>query len=690
MRGLLMKQRALSYLQTALASPQATFHDGQWECIEKILSHHRVLCVQRTGWGKSMVYFLATKLMREQGAGTTLLVSPLLSLMRNQQDAAKRIGITARTINSTNKDDWNLIQGEIFANKVDLLLISPERLANEEFRQTVLPKIIAKAGLLVIDEAHCISDWGHDFRPDYRRIVRILQAMPPNVPVLATTATANNRVVSDVCSQLGAHIETIRGSLTRKSLKLQNINLPDPAERMAWLAQTIPTLPGSGIVYTLTQRDAEQVTQWLTLNHINARAYHAGVENREQLEQQLLNNEIKVLVATVALGMGFDKPDLEFVIHFQRPSSVVHYYQQVGRAGRAVEEAYGILLCGEEDDHIADYFIHSAFPPQHHVASILGILDQSDNGLSTYEMQARLNIGGGNINKALKFLTVESPSPIVKVDRKWRITAAAANYSINQDHIDGIIAIRKQEQQQMRDYMSSKGCLMKFLGQALDDPNPANCGQCKNCAPEKLLPESVDSQLAQKATFFLCGTNHPIAPRLKGPDNRKIPTELRMEEGRALCYWRDAGWGKLVAEGKLETEHFSDDLVSACVRLLREWNPSPAPCWVTCIPSLRRPTLVPDFAKRLADGLGLPFNPCIVKVHENVPQKKMENSFQQRENLKGVFQINLPKQPYGPCLLVDDVVDSRWTFTVAAAQLLQSGCTAVIPLALAVNTTKMD
>ena len=341
-----MRQQAETYLKTVLNNPAASFRSGQWESIEQLLHRNRVLVVQRTGWGKSMVYFLATKLLRQQGTGPTLLISPLLSLMRNQLEAADRIGVTGRTINSTNNEEWEQIQNELASNQVDVLLISPERLANDDFRQNVLANMANNIGLFVIDEAHCISDWGHDFRPDYRRIVRVLQAIPSNVPVLATTATANNRVVNDVKSQLGQNIILQRGSLVRKSLKLQNINMPSPAARMAWLAQIIPTLPGSGIIYTLTQRDAERVAEWLRINSINAKAYHAGISERgdgssvkEELEQQLLNNEIKVLVATVALGMGFDKPDLGFVIHFQRPASVVHYYQQVGRAGRAVAEA---------------------------------------------------------------------------------------------------------------------------------------------------------------------------------------------------------------------------------------------------------------------------------------------------------------------------------------------------------------
>lgn len=702
-----MKERAEAYLRRALNNPSATFRSGQWESIEQLLNRRRLLVVQRTGWGKSMVYFLTTKLLRLQGAGPTLLISPLLSLMRNQLEAAARVGIRASTINSTNNEEWEEIKSELLANRVDLLLISPERLAKDDFRNNVMANIANNIGLFVIDEAHCISDWGHDFRPDYRRIVRVLQAVPSNVPVLATTATANDRVVHDVKSQLGETIALQRGSLVRKSLKLQNINMPSPAARMAWLAEKIPTLPGSGIVYTLTKRDAERVAEWLRNNNINASAYHTdigdpsgGGATREELEQQLLNNEIKVLVATVALGMGFDKPDLGFVIHFQRPSSVVHYYQQVGRAGRAVDKAYGILLCGEEDDHIADYFIRNAFPPQQHVSDLIDALDQSDDGLSIPEMQRTLNLPHGQIEKTINFLTVESPAPIVKIGSKWQLAAAATSYKIDEEYVDAITTTRRNEQLQMWEYMEHTGCLMAFLQHALDDPYTDNCGQCRNCAPAMLLDECYDDGLANSAALYLKRSYQILPPRkqwsakdmfeLSPLSGYKIPPEWQADEGRALSLWRDAGWGELVTRGKYQTKRFDDQLVTACVEMLKEWSPDPPPKWVTCIPSFSNPELVPDFAARLADALGLPFVNCIAKIRSNQQQKYMENSHQQAKNLDGVFAVNLEPKEYASCLLVDDVVDSRWTFTVAAALLRQTGCVAVYPLALALNSPRMD
>ena len=701
-----MKKRALRFLRTALNNPDAKFHTGQWESIEGLLDRQRMLVVQRTGWGKSMVYFLATKLLRNQGKGPTLLISPLLSLMRNQLEAAGRLGIRAATINSSNTDDWPSIEQDLGNDEIDILLISPERLANENFREDVMSQIAARVGLFVVDEAHCISDWGHDFRPDYRRIVRVLQAIPSNVPVLATTATANDRVVDDVMSQLGDEIKLVRGPLVRESLKLQNIEMPSPAARMAWLAEIIPLLPGSGIVYTLTQRDAERVAEWLRINDITAQAYHAGVSNteggmlgREQLEQQLLGNEIKVLVATVALGMGFDKPDIGFVIHYQRPSSVVHYYQQVGRAGRAVDEAYGILLCGEEDDNIADFFIRSAFPPQQHISEILDSLDESDDGLSVPAIQTNLNLRKSQIDKTIKFLTVESPSPITKIGSKWHVTPAASSYSVNQEHVNTILDIRRNEQRQMIEYMQHEGCLMEFLEQALDDPSPEECGKCVNCNSDILLSEKVNDQLANRAAIFLKRSYQPIESRKRWPSYNampiyefrgNIPESLRAKTGRALSLWRDAGWGQLVASGKYDTECFSDELIAACVEMIGQWNPVLAPEWITCIPSNNNPELVPSFSEKLADALNLPFIPCIIKIRDNQQQKEMENSFKQAQNLDGAFRVDLEEESYGPCFLVDDVVDSRWTFTVASALLLQNGCQAVYPLALALNSPRMD
>lgn len=694
-----MKDYALNLLRSSLDSEDIEFRNDQWESIQAILENKRLLVVQRTGWGKSMVYFLATKLLREQGKGPTILISPLLSLMRNQIDSADRIGINAKSINSVNQEDWDEVFEEIRNDNVDLIIVSPERLANDSFRETVLDEVASNIGLFVVDEAHCISDWGHDFRPDYRRIVRILDALPSNIPVLATTATANNRVVEDISNQLGENIDIIRGPLVRESLSLQNITMPNPAVRLAWITERLAEIAGSGIIYTLTQRDAERVQQWLQINDISAEVYHSGVDNREELETQLINNEIKVLVATVALGMGFDKPDLKFVIHFQRPSSVVHYYQQVGRAGRGIDEAYGILLHGEEDESITNFFIHSAFPPQYHIQDILSALDSSDDGLSVNEMQRCLNLKKSQIDKVLKFLRVESPSPIVKIGSKYKITAAGLKYNINREHIDSITSIRRNEQQQMQDYMNSTQCLMLFLSDALDDSNTQPCGKCINCLSGNLLSQDYSEDLVNRVSIFLKRSYQPINPRKQWPKSNifenynlrgyKIIEDLRANEGRALSLWRDAGWGQLVYQGKYEDNHFSDELVTAFVKMIREFAPEPFPTWVTNIPSGNHPELVPNFASRVADELGIPYRAVILKARENRPQKEMENSYNQVKNLDGVFALT-EIEDTGSCFLIDDMIDSGWTFTVASALLREQGVDAVVPMALCLNSPRMD
>ena len=413
------RQQAERLLQIAVSNPDARFRDGQWEAIDAVSNRRaKLLLVQRTGWGKSAVYFVATRIFRDAGRGLTIIVSPLLALMRNQVEAAQRLGIRAASIDSSNRDNRDAIITDLINDQIDALLITPERLANEDFRQSTLMKIADRIGLLVVDEAHCISDWGHDFRPDYRRLTNVLGMIPRNTPVLCTTATANDRVIGDIKTQL-ADFQIQRGPLSRHSLSLQTIRLDNQASRLAWLAQSIPQIPGSGIVYVLTKRDAEQVADWLSRHGISTRAYHAGIQGqvghdkRRRLENMLLKNEIKVLVATTALGMGYDKPDLSFVIHYQAPSSVVAYYQQVGRAGRAIPSAVGILLAGKEDEQIHEYFRRTAFPPERAVEEVLDALEESD-GKSIAELQNQLNMRKSQIEHVLKVLSVEVPSPIIK------------------------------------------------------------------------------------------------------------------------------------------------------------------------------------------------------------------------------------------------------------------------------------
>lgn len=648
------RKHTLGLLQKMIGEDK-DFRPGQWEAIEAVaIKKQRALVVQRTGWGKSLVYFLATKLLREQGYGPTVLISPLLSLMRNQIEMAGRIGIRAFTINSANKEEWAAIEEALAKDECDLMLISPERLNNEHFLKEVLPQISGRIGLFVVDEAHCISDWGHDFRPDYRRIVRIVQMLPKGVPVLGTTATANDRVVKDVQSQLGPELTVYRGSLARESLRLQNIRLSNQSERLAWLAENLPKFKGSGIIYCLTIPDTERVTGWLKQKGFSAEAYHAGNDgniDRPALEQAFLNNEIKILVATVALGMGFDKPDIDFVIHFQRPGSVVAYYQQVGRAGRAVEKSYGILLSGAEDDEIQNYFIESAFPSTQVFQDILNTLEKSE-GLSLNEILARVNTSRSNAEKALKLLEVDGAVGQI-FDKKVLYFRTPNPWNPEIERINRVLDLRRSELAQMQAYVDHHDCLMRFLLEALDDPNPSPCGRCANCQG-KGFSASAPPELVIEAEKYLKGTQVLIQPRKKWPaglfpdQKQSIPPEYQNALGYSLCYYGDAGWGKLVKSGKYQDGVFCNDLIDASVNLIDNiWQPNPRPTWVCAIPSKRHPTLVPDLAAKIAEKLKIPFIPALCRIKDAPEQKLMQNSTMQSRNVFSTLSVD-GTFPVGP------------------------------------------
>ncbi len=683
-----LKQTAENLLRQMLGA-HAQFRPGQWEAIrDLVVGNKRLLVVQRTGWGKSIVYFIATKLLREAGAGPTLLISPLLSLMRNQIQMARRMGIRALSITSGNIAEWGAVDRSLRDDLCDVLLVSPERLGNDRFLTSTLPALRSGVGLLVVDEAHCISDWGHDFRPDYRRIVRIVQRLPPSIPVLATTATANDRVIEDISAQLGPTLVTVRGGLARPSLRLQAIQLGNQAERLAWLAENVPQLPGSGIIYCLTQSDTERVSDWLRYQGINTPAYHGGLDDqtRQTLEDRLLRNQVKALVATVALGMGFDKPDLGFVIHYQRPGSVVAYYQQIGRAGRAVADAYAVLLNGREDDDIQNFLIRTAFPSIEEQSVILGALEASD-GLTVPDLERRLNAARGRIQLGLKHLEIDG----MVVHEGPMYERSAARWTPNPGHIQQVTNQRLLELRQMQQFVLSNRCLMEFVQRELNDPDAAPCGRCAVCAGS-LLPTTPQRGSILQAIGFLRGSFRPIPQRRLWPrglttelGSGEIPHAQRIENGVALCEFGDASWGVMVSEGKYRDRHFDQHLVVAAAHLIRSYWEGAGPDWITAVPSRRETfgSIVPDFAARLAAELHLPFSMALSKEQDTAEQKRMQNSTQQVLNIASAFKTIPTAVRPGRVLLVDDFVDSGWTLTVCGVLLRQAGSGLVLPFALA-------
>ncbi|MGA6221639.1 RecQ family ATP-dependent DNA helicase [Streptomyces umbrinus] len=695
----------------------ARLREDQWRAIEALVADkRRALVVQRTGWGKSAVYFVATALLREQGAGPTVIVSPLLALMRNQVEAAARAGIRARTINSSNTEEWDTIQDEVAASEVDVLLVSPERLNNPDFRDQVLPKLAAATGLLVVDEAHCISDWGHDFRPDYRRLRTMLADLPPGVPVLATTATANARVTADVAEQLGTGGSTdalvLRGPLDRESLSLGVLQLPDAAHRMAWLAEHLGELPGSGIIYTLTVAAAEEVTAFLRQCGHTVASYTGKTENadRQQAEEDLLANRVKALVATSALGMGFDKPDLGFVVHLGSPSSPIAYYQQVGRAGRGVEHAEVLLLPGKEDQAIWQYFASIAFPPEEQVRRTLDVLAQAGRPLSLPALEPLVELRRSRLETMLKVLDVDGA--VHRVKGGWISTGDPWTYDT--ERYAWVAKQRAAEQQAMRDYVTTTGCRMEFLRRQLDDEGAAPCGRCDRCAGPRFA-DAVSSSSLDSARGELGRAGVEVEPRKMWPTGLpavgvdlkgRIPAGEQAASGRALGRLSDIGWGnrlRPMLSPQAPDEPVPDDVAKAVVGVLADWAKSPGgwasgspdaqprPVGVVTMASHGRPRLVQSLGARIAEVGRLPLLGSIEYApgHE-AAQVSRSNSAQRLKALDGALVVPpgltaTLAQAQGPVLLVDDSTETGWTLAVAARLLRRAGAQGVLPLVLAVQ-----
>ncbi|MFD5844407.1 RecQ family ATP-dependent DNA helicase [Streptomyces chartreusis] len=693
----------------------ARLREDQWRAIEALVAdRRRALVVQRTGWGKSAVYFVATSLLRSQGSGPTVIVSPLLALMRNQVEAAARAGIHARTINSSNTEEWDTIQSEIAAGDVDVLLVSPERLNNPDFRDQVLPKLASATGLLVVDEAHCISDWGHDFRPDYRRLRTMLSDLPPGVPVLATTATANARVTADVAEQLGtggtSDALVLRGPLDRDSLSLSVLRLPDAAHRMAWLADHLDDLPGSGIIYTLTVAAAEEVTAFLRHRGHTVASYTGKTENadRQQAEDDLLANRVKALVATSALGMGFDKPDLGFVVHLGSPSSPIAYYQQVGRAGRGVEHAEVLLLPGAEDEAIWQYFASLAFPSEDLVHRTLDVLARSDRPLSLPALEPLVELRRSRLETMLKVLDVDGA--VHRVKGGWIATGQPWVYEA--ERYDWVARQRKAEQQAMREYASTTGCRMEFLQRQLDDEGAKPCGRCDNCAGARFTAD-MSSVALDAARVDLGRAGVEVEPRRMWPTGLpaigvdlkgRIPAGEQAASGRALGRLSDIGWGNRLRP--MLAPHapdgpVPDDVAKAVVGVLVDWAKGPdgwasgaqdgvpRPVGVVTIASRTRPQLINSLGARIAEVGRLPLLGSLEYAGEGSSVSR-SNSAQRLKALDGALNVPadlasaLSENP-GPVLLVDDFTETGWTLAVAARMLRRAGARGVMPLVLAVQ-----
>lgn len=674
-------EEALAILKQ-LYGADAAFRDGQYEAIEATMTHNRSLVVQKTGWGKSLVYFACTKMLRKREKGVTMVVSPLLVLMQNQMEAAEQLELNCDTLNSRTKERRTDILESLKRDELDLIFVTPETLFQEEVQKS-LNRI--RIGLFVIDEAHCISDWGHDFRLEYGELKRVIARLPGNVPILATTATANNRVIADLQQQLGGDVFVSRGPLTRESLYIQTIPLESKSERYAWILQNIRRLPGSGIIYCLTQRDCDYLASFLCENGISAEAYYsrdgdAGDARNREMEEKFKKNQIKAIVATIKLGMGYDKGDIAFVIHFQMPQNIVSYYQQIGRAGRNIPKAYTFLMCGREDQDILNYFIRTAFPKEEEMHQIMDCILKED-GIGQYQLQTKLNIRKSRMDKALAFLQHDG---FVTKD-KSKYYATPKQYVYDKVHYEAISSIREAEMQQMKALLTTRECYSRFIVNCLDDYSAKNCGHCANCMGKEVIPAKVAPRFLEAANQFLERLIIPIEPRKQWAltsETGKKKIQYINQPGFALAKYADAGYGALVKENKYSNaQRFSDELVG---KSARELSPLVRDHRIDCIcsvPSLRS-GIVADFAKRLADALGVPFLELLSKRPAE-PQKKMENSAYQCANAYRSFFVKEGVHVPMRILLVDDIVDSRWTLTVCGYRLMEQGCREVYPFALA-------
>ncbi|MGO2533898.1 RecQ family ATP-dependent DNA helicase [Arthrobacter rhombi] len=705
-RNAQLHEDATTVLRRLVGNDGAEFHDGQFEAIEALVEGgRRALVVQRTGWGKSAVYFVASLLLRARGSGPTLIVSPLLALMRDQVAAAARAGVRAEAINSANAVQWQEIIAKLEADEVDVLLVSPERLNNPSFREQQLPELIRRMGLLVIDEAHCISDWGHDFRPDYRRIRDLIGALPGNVPVLATTATANERVVHDVQEQLavgGAEVFTLRGPLARKSLRLGVLRLPSPRSQLAWLLTHLDDLPGSGIIYTLTVSAAEDITRLLREAGHEVRSYtgRTDPEERAASEQALKENRVKALIATSALGMGFDKPDLGFVVHVGAPSSPVAYYQQVGRAGRGTDNADVLLLPGTEDREIWRYFATSSMPDEERAHAVLSELEAAGTAVSVPALEARVNLRRSPLELLLKVLAVDGA--VERVAGGWARTREPWSYDAAR--YARVAAARVDEQNSMLEYERTTGCRMEFLSRVLDDPAAAPCGRCDNCAGP-WYQDTIGDEARDRSQAALGRVGVQVDPRAMWPggmDRLGVPLKGKIKSadqartGRALARLTDLGWGARLRTllstpvDEAPDAPIEEAMLRACVQVLSEWDWAERPAAVVSLPSRTRGELVGSFARGIA-GIGrIPYLGALDYPHGGPRGASGGNSAFRLAAVWGQFAVGADLAEKlasldGPVLLIDDYVDSRWTITEATRVLREAGADAVLPFVLAVS-----
>lgn len=688
----LLKKRANELLKD-IYGPDAQYREGQYEAIEATVTNKRTIVVQKTGWGKSLVYFVSTKLLKEAGKGMTIVISPLLVLMDNQMEAAEKMGLICQVLDSRcSEDERKQILAEAANQEIDVLFTTPEQLFKEDLYKLLRTKL--NIGLFVIDECHCISDWGHDFRLQYGKLNRIISIMPEDVSVIGTTATANDRVIEDLKMTFGDDTYVVRGPLTRESLHIEILRLETKAERYAWIIKNISKLPGSGIIYCSTQRDCEKLADFLIEKGIAAKPYHAGDNLKNEIpsiEKDFMNNKIKVLVATIKLGMGYDKSDIRFVIHFQRPSSLVAYYQQIGRAGRDGEDSYCYLMTGKEDKDIQEYFIKNAFPTKEQEEQVVDLLDESE-GLGEGDLMDNVNISISNLRRVLMFLEDQQFIYTERDGSKKYYLSPSKRYSHQGERYEKIRDSKRSELQAVEEYINSKGCLSRYVVERLNDTSAHDCGKCFNCTGKEILegvtmPQSEDIIAVEEelnGDYWRDIEPKKVWKEKENPFDENTKIKSPNETGIVIAKYGDAGYGEMVQYDKYHADSFRKELVDKAVVELEKLGCKKEYTVVTNIPSARNKK-VDILAQQIAESLGMQYMKLLDVTDVETQQKTMENSYFQYKNavskIKNMDNVDLSAGTN--IILVDDLVDSGWTLAVSGGLLKNAGAGKVLPFCLA-------
>ncbi len=682
-----IKTKAYDILHS-IYGKNASFREGQYEAIEATLSHKRTLVVQKTGWGKSLIYFVCSKILKAQNKGLTIIISPLLTLMENQIEQATQFNLKCEQLNSSTYERHEEILNGMANNQYDLIFATPETLCKTNII-TSLSSGSINIALIVVDEAHCISDWGHDFRLEYTKIKDIITTLPESTHILATTATANNIVINDINEQFGGDTFISRGSLTRKSLNIQTSVFNDDYEKYAFILQHIQSIPGTGIIYCLTKNDCESLSEFLNMHNISARPFYSGLNNDFNNETLSLfkENKIKAIVATIKLAMGFDKGDVSFVINYDIPKNITLCYQEIGRAGRNIDNAYIIILFSNRDIKINNFFIEQAFPTEEDSLDVYNCV-KNNNGITKRAIQSLVNIQSGKINKSIDFL--EHDGFIYKDNNKYY--TAPKTYFYNKEHYNAITKQRYEDLENMKNIINVKTCLSKYIVNKLDDTTAQNCGKCTNCRQKLLFSTNLNEQALREAHNFIDNKYIVIEPRkmwLDGQSNKKIP--LINEIGFALTKYNNSFYGDLVKQGKYgDLKGFSDKLLNKVCDVIPKLFAKQKILYITAVPS-KNSTLVEDFTKQVAEKLHLKYIKILEKI-TNTHQKDQQNSSYQCSHARSSFKIidNIQHPHNYNIILLDDMKDSGWTLTVCGYLLREYGFEKVFPFALADSSNKDD